>query len=225
MAVSLPRILSPNLGCPQILSIEELNTKGFPLVIAEDSPSTDALSVFADPSFRGEGTGFKLYLTDGEELSDGSLPATFGDVEETRFLISTTLKTIMGGKAKFFRYQAKPSFNVGPDAYRQAKGKERGTLYNLCLSKSGTQEEKVHHALYLRPDKEELKFIFSDAEVMKTTSEGICFFNSTERSTSGVGDKEDAELILPLTDWGSIISERLGILKLADGVREAISAV
>ncbi len=159
MTVSLPRILSPNLGCPHILSIEELNTKGFPVVIAEDSLSRETLSVLARSSICGEGTEFILDLTGKEELSDGALPATFGDVEETRFLISTTLKTIMGGKAKFFRYQAKPSLDIGPEAFRKAGGNHRGTLYNLCLWKSSTKGEIVHHALYLRPDKEELQFI------------------------------------------------------------------
>ena len=148
MGVSLPRILSPNLGCPHILSMKDLNAEGFPLVIAEDFLSADALSVVAQPSFRWEGTGFELNLTEKEELSDGALPPVFGDVEETGFLISTTLKTIIEGKAKFFRCRAKASLPIGPEAYRNSGEKERGTLYNLCLRKSGTQEEKVHHALY-----------------------------------------------------------------------------
>jgi hypothetical protein len=34
MAKDLPRILSPSLGCPFILSLEEFQSKGFDLVVA-----------------------------------------------------------------------------------------------------------------------------------------------------------------------------------------------
>lgn len=109
MLTQLPRIPSPHLGCPIIVSPEDLKTKGLDIVMAEeDGPSADRFSLLAHPAYSGEGRKFALDLTSREGLSEGTLLSTFERIEETRFLISTTLRSwIFAGKARFFRYQAK----------------------------------------------------------------------------------------------------------------------
>ncbi|MGA2331452.1 MAG: hypothetical protein ABSG75_06810 [Syntrophales bacterium] len=55
MDQELPRILSPNLGCPIIISPEDLESKGFDVVMAEeDDHRNGQLSIRAKPSFAGE---------------------------------------------------------------------------------------------------------------------------------------------------------------------------
>lgn len=81
--------------------------------------------------------------------------------------------------------------------------------------------------------KEELRSIFSKAAETKTISEGICFFRSVERLAKGVGVKGEIGLMacpefiewVFTGDFSPMISQRLGMLKLASGAREAISEI
>jgi len=121
MRPDLPRILSPNLGCPVIRSPEEIQVKGFDVVTVEHGQSKgDSLALRARPSWPGEGLEFSLKFTAREILPAGTLPNQFERIEETRFLISTTLRSrIFADQADFFPLsggirQLSPSGNPSP---------------------------------------------------------------------------------------------------------------
>jgi hypothetical protein len=74
---SMPRILGPNLGCPEILTLQQLRDPGFEILVAvaasAGQPGPD-WSVRAVPSFAGEGAPFELELKgpDGDERAAGN---------------------------------------------------------------------------------------------------------------------------------------------------------
>ncbi len=160
MFTELPRILSPNLGCPIILPPEELHSAGLDVVTAEgENSSAGQLRLVARPSFPGEGEEFSLELRDREELTERTLPTQFQRVEETRFLISTVLHSfIFAGKARFFRYRAKVISPVSGKALRRVGNELRPTLYDLILKKGEQELGSVFHALCLRPGNRGLRF-------------------------------------------------------------------
>jgi len=152
--IKLPIILSPNLGCPFIIAPQDLMNKGIEIVTAEavDGPAK-GLTLQAIPSFGAGDAPFSLELKNQRELSDPSLPAEFQSLEETRFLISTTLANeIFSGKARFFRYHAVPAGSSKAEKdLRISGGKPRVTLYDLVLQQDGSGISKAFHALCLRP--------------------------------------------------------------------------
>ncbi len=161
MLKQLPRILSPNLGCPFIVSPEELGTRGIDIVMAEEKGgSADGFSLLAHPSYSGEGRDFFLELKGREELTEDTLPPTFQDINETRFLISTTLRSsIFAGKARFFRYRAKPPSHPSQELWRRDGEETKPALYDLTMIKADQKFATVFHALCLRPRKDNLNFI------------------------------------------------------------------
>jgi hypothetical protein len=161
METELPRVLSPNLGCPIILSLEDLQSGGFEVVIAASGKLPPSrVSVSAQPSFAGEGAEFSLDLEDPRELTDGTLPQEFKRVEETRRLISTTLHaSIFKGRARFWLYLARLRPSPGKDLYRKKGSDPLSTLYDLHLLEEGKDRGAVFHALCLRPRREGLNFI------------------------------------------------------------------
>jgi hypothetical protein len=161
MNQELPRILSPNLGCPIIISPEDLESKGFDVVIAEESDHLKGqVSIYAKPSFEDEGKEFVLELSDRQPLKDGTLPPAFESVDETRYLISTTLaSSIFAGKARFFCYRAKLIAPKNQGMTRMFGKVPISTLYDLCLTNGGQCMGKVFHALCLRPTCRGLNFI------------------------------------------------------------------
>jgi Calcineurin-like phosphoesterase len=93
-------------------------------------------------------------------LTEGTLPSSFERIEETRFLISTTLRSwIFAGKARFFRYSAKITFPILDETLRGVGNQPRPTLYDLLLTKDGQIVSTAFHALCLRPIEERLRFI------------------------------------------------------------------
>jgi hypothetical protein len=157
----LPRILSPNLGCPVILSPEDLETIGIDIVIAEKEEGPEAsLSLVACPSFSGEGSEFSMELAKKGELTEDTLPPNFEGVGETRWLISNTLRSrIFGGKARFFLYRAKPIFPLRDGMLKAVNRQHRLTLYDLLLKNGEQWVGTVFHSLCLRPPEERLRFI------------------------------------------------------------------
>ncbi len=161
METELPRILSPNLGCPIILSLEHLQLEGFEVVIATGGNLPfDRLCIAAQPSFAGEGAEFSLDLEEPRELTEGTLPQKFKRVEETRRLISTTLHaSIYKGRARFWLYRARLRPSPGKDLYRKNGPELLSTLYDLHLVEEGKDRGQVFHALCLRPRRGGLNFI------------------------------------------------------------------
>ena len=138
MSVSLPRIIGPNLGCPIIASPEDVRSGGVEVLLAEPGGEDGSFSLVARPSFTGEGCEFTLNLSHRIEVDDPSLPASFGDVEETRLLISTTLRSdILPDGTRIFRYRGGPSPLLPANCLRTGQKGPLPTLYDLSLRAPG----------------------------------------------------------------------------------------
>ena len=132
----LPRILSPNLGCPQIVSTDAFKSSGTDIVLAGCRGESDWTGFYlqAVPSYALEGREFTLVLYDQVELDSDELPHRFDDVSESRYLISTTLRSsIFNGKAQFWRLRIRPQHELGDTHMRSVQGSARPTLYDLIL--------------------------------------------------------------------------------------------
>jgi len=158
-------ILSPNLGCPEIVSVQALKENGFRIIIA--APASEhfdaAHSLRARPSFKGEGQDFALEISSLRKLEDEALPERFGELGETRLLISTTLRTELFPGHDFWEVWAKPGPEEEQDGdskyFRRAGNSNRSTLYDLELGLHGTVVGRVRHALCLRVGGAEVKFV------------------------------------------------------------------
>ena len=163
---ALPRIVSPNLGCPLILSANAPQDTHAYLVLAEsreeDIPEWASYGLQAEPSFpeHGGGKKFLLDMKELEELKDDALPESFTDVAETRLLISTTLRSIVfRNQARFWSFRLSPKNGVGQDNLRQVNGDPRSTLYDLVLCRGQKETHRVKHALCLRPCSPKVHFV------------------------------------------------------------------
>jgi len=164
MSVTLPRIIGPNLGCPIIASPEDVRSGGIQVLLAEPAGENGSFSLVARPSFGGEGHEFMLNLTKMMEVKDSCLPAKFGDVDETRLLISTTLRSaVLPDKARIFQYNAIPNVPLRENCLRSgSEHKWLPTLYDLSLQDTRQPQHvfhTVHHALCLRQERKELTFV------------------------------------------------------------------
>ena len=168
----MPRILGPNLGCPEILTLQQVSNPGFEILVAvaasAGQPGQD-WSLHAVPSFAGEGVPFELELKgpDGEsvprEAADDGLPQVLGRVEETRRLTSTTLRSeIFEGKARFWVFSAKAKDPLGDRHFRGTSAEKQPlpTLYDLELHTAHKEcVHRVPHALCLRGDGKPVRFV------------------------------------------------------------------
>jgi len=164
-------IMSPNLGCPEIVGRETISKKGFRVIIAapvSEDFDDKAHSLSATPSFQGDGQEFALELVCIEQfptpklarkLEDEALPLGFKDVSETRLLISTKLRTELFPQHAFWEVRVKPKTSIEDKHFRTAKGGRRSTLYNLELKVGGIVVGRVKHALCLRVDDAGVKFV------------------------------------------------------------------
>src|SRR5436190_1075907 len=155
-------IVSPNLGCPEIVSLESTKQPEFRVILAaplSDEFDSAAHTLAAHPSFDGEGHGFMLEIASARKLGDESIPATFTDVNETRLLISTTLRTEVFPGHAFWEISAKPKFEIDDQYLRVANGKPRSTLYDLTLAVRSEVVGRVRHALCLRMGESMVKFV------------------------------------------------------------------
>jgi hypothetical protein len=158
----LPRILSPNLGCPQIVSIDGFESAGTDLVLAGGRGDRDwtGFHVQAVPSYAHEGREFTLTLSEQAELENDDLPERFDDVSESRFLISTTLRSsIFRGEARFWRFRMRPQDKLDETHLRSAQGSALPTLYDLVLYRGDQALHRVPHALCMRRPAPEVRFI------------------------------------------------------------------
>lgn len=162
MKLGLPLILSPNLGCPVIISISDkgVGDGSLPVLIAHSSsPSKGQLSLWAKPSYNGEGTAFKLKLREMTELTDEGLPSEFENVDETRDLVSKAVRErIFSGSARFFRFRAQCA-SLRAERHLRTPGKYLPTLYNLVLVQDGHEICLAFHALCLRRADPRIKFL------------------------------------------------------------------
>ncbi len=161
MNLKLPRILSPNLGCPIICSLDDPIKTGVEVVIAEPLDAAPGVyGLVAKPSGNGDGHEFDLVLEERRELTEPGLPETFNGVEQTRRQISTTLRaSIFAGTARFVRFSARPASALTDVHLRTISLAPRITLYDLVLKQGAEELFRAFHALALRPDADGLRFI------------------------------------------------------------------
>ena len=119
------------------------------------------LTLAACPSYENEGEGFSLDLDAASacKLDDETLPAAFNDLDETRRLISTTVRKQVFPGHVFWEVAAKPSTELGKKSLRTVGGRERSTLYDLELSAAGKVFGRVRHALFLRVGSDAINFV------------------------------------------------------------------
>jgi hypothetical protein len=185
MDIKLPRILSPNLGCPIIVSLNDPLPDGIDIVIAEpiDAARSD-YGIVAKPSCKRDGQEFDLVLGNRHELTDPGLPRAFDRVEQTRWHISTTLRaSIFAGKARFLRFSAKPAPKLNGQQLRTVSGDPRITLYDLVLRRGAEELFTVFHALALRPAEGRLRFIHA-------TDLHVALRNDTYDATLKIGEED-----------------------------------
>jgi hypothetical protein len=171
------RIVGPNLGCPEIVSLATINERGVRVIIAAPASENFEAAVYslkARPSSAAQSRGseegeaakhqfddrsFVLQLSRAQKLEAEALPGHFDDLSETRLLISTTLRTELFPEHVFWAVWAKPEIQLDEKYFRKAKGAARSTLYDLSLSVQGNEVGGVKHALSLRPEKAGVQFV------------------------------------------------------------------
>jgi 3',5'-cyclic AMP phosphodiesterase CpdA len=177
---ALPRILGPNLGCPEIVSAEQLHQTGFEILVADgeqagqsptrregDAKPLAGCSLWAVPSVEGEGAAFELVLSglkeaggQPREVTDDELPPAFKDIKQTRRMVSTTLRAqVFEGKARFWVFRAKTRAVLTSRRFRRVDGHVRSTLYDLELRHAGKCLHRVPHALCLRVPSPQVRFV------------------------------------------------------------------
>ncbi len=155
-------ILSPNLGCPEIVDVAAMSDGGFRVILA--TPDTEELTssyaLVASPSYPAEGQEFALKkLTARGKLQDEALPVDFSAVDQTRLLISTTVRTQLFPGYAFWEVTAQPDKRLGDENLRLVKGERRSTLYDLALKVGNETVGRVRHALCLRPGGGPVNFV------------------------------------------------------------------
>jgi len=154
-------ILSPNLGCPEILAPEQVNTGGLRLVLAVPVGAAEwgAYSLQAQPSYPDEGKGFELILGEPQLLDRSGLPKEFEEAGSTRLLISTFLSSQVLPRHTFWSVPARPRDATGESNLRKIASQGRATLYDLVLARKGEVLSRVPHALCLRSPNPTVRFI------------------------------------------------------------------
>ena len=169
---------------------------GIDVVIAEPvgAPRSD-YDIVAKPSYEGDGQKFDLFLGNRDELTNPGL-RKFDRVEQTRFLMSSTLRaSIFAGKARFVLFSAKPDAFITDSQLRTVSGEPRTTLYDLVLKKGAEELFTVFHALALRPSQGTLHFIHA-------TDFHVALRNDTYDATLNNGEEDsDASSPVPFINF------------------------
>jgi hypothetical protein len=142
--------------------MDGFESAGTDIVVAGHRGESDwtGFHVRAVPSYAREGREFTLTLSDQRELDNDELPQRFEDVSESRFLISTTLRSsVFRGMARFWRFRIHPQDKLDDTHLRSVQGSARPTLYDLVLYKGTQAIHQVPHALCLRPPSPDVRFI------------------------------------------------------------------
>jgi len=140
----MPRILSPNLGCPEIVSLESLGEVGTALVLADHPDRWDGMQyqLRAILSYAGECREFALTLAEPCELAWKKLPRSFQDVSETRSFINHNLRaSTFKNRARFWRFREP----LAQHHLREAQGGRRPTLYQIALCRGGEKASNFRY--------------------------------------------------------------------------------
>lgn len=158
----LPRILSPNLGCPLILPAENPEAVSAFLVLADQKDNSDwsGYSLRAEPSHPEDGgKEFAVQLTEPCARDEDCLPEVINDVTVTRLLVSTHLRhAVFKGDARFWSFRLRRKGSAAQNL-RTVKGKKRSTLFDLVLYRGQERVSVAKHALCLRPSSRQVRFV------------------------------------------------------------------
>lgn len=184
-----PLIISPNLGCPFIISIKELEEgKNIHLIIAARYNGTAVPlkeefvnTLFLRPSY-SEDVSVKDIQLDVEkgpvEISDWNLLLDFENVDESKKMINSEFHyKVLGENTRYWSIEAKVNLK-GIGEYktllRQKGGNLLPTLYDLIYKDASKKLEKInyHSIQFVKDAKEGCNFIhLTDLHIAKRNDE------------------------------------------------------
>ncbi len=154
-----PLVISPNLGCPHIVSVENLKAgKTISLIIAGQygefsSPLKDPFRniLFLRSSYRDGVKNKRIPLDpvhDPEEITAWNVLHGFSDLEDTRDLIISELHyNVLGENTRYWKLDV--SVKIDGDDYKcllkEGDGKHLPRLYDLILKDEKGKCEKVNY--------------------------------------------------------------------------------
>lgn len=146
-----PLILSPNLGCPEILALDEKRLQ-ITVIVATTDEKFGKWSLVPSYSNRDEGLK-KIVLNEDEskEIHWGfkSYPSS---IDETRENISKELYLdALGGDCRIFKVKLSLTESDPIELLRKVDGSSRPAIYDLCLD--GVTFERKYHAVCLTESK------------------------------------------------------------------------
>ena len=146
-----PLILSPNLGCPEILALDEKRLQ-ITVIVATTDEKFGKWSLVPSYSNRDEGLK-KIVLNEDEskEIHWGfkSYPSS---IDETRESISKELYLCaLGGDCRIFKVKLSLTESDPIELLRKVDGSSRPAIYDLCLD--GVTFERKYHAVCLTESK------------------------------------------------------------------------
>lgn len=156
--VKLPYILSPSLGCPQIIPLDEKGKYISVIVAATHEPDGKWSLVKSSSNQRGDTNPIQLHQKGIAEIPQGfnRMPSS---LEETREVLSRELFIkVLDGKAKIFKVSLSLSETDPLKLLRSVKDSLKPTLYDLCLAGPSVQK-KLHAVCLAKPIDKELHFI------------------------------------------------------------------
>ena len=177
-----PLIISPNLGCPEIVSVEELKKgKTIPLIMAGQygefiSPLRQEFegAFYLRPSDGGRAEILLDIMDNPKEITDWNLLSEFSNSGATREIINSELHyNILGEKTRYWKINV--SIRDDDSALLRRNGdKYLPKLFDLVFKDKSNKWEKVnYHAIQFVQDfKSEFNFIhLSDLHAAKRNDE------------------------------------------------------
>ena len=184
-----PMVLSPNLGCPGIVSLEDLaNGDLITLVIAGDYgesafPLKDAFdgALYIRRSFNEDGNTDPIPLVaveDPEEIRDWNLLSDISSLEDTLYMINSELHyNVLGEGTRYLKLRVKLDLGTeSPESLLRVndKGATLPCVYDLVFLDEESGLERVnHHSIQFTGNKNgECRFIhLTDLHVAKRNDE------------------------------------------------------
>ena len=156
--VKLPYILSPSLGCPQIIPLEEKGKCISAIVAATHKPDGKWSLVKSSSNQCGDTNAIPLHQEKIEEIPQGfnHVPSSLDETRE--FLSRELLLKVLGGKARIFKISLSLSETDRPKLLHSVNGSRRTILCDLRLEGSPFQR-KLHAVCLIKSEDKGLCFI------------------------------------------------------------------
>lgn len=177
-----PLIISPNLGCSEIISVEELeNGKTIPLIVAcqYGEFSSPVKEIFEGRIFlqRSDGKSAKIpvkIMNEPKEIKDWNVLSKFSNLQATKEIINNELHyNVFGEETTYWRIEVSIEKNNN-SLLRKKNEKYLPTLYDLVLTDKSNKLEKVnyHSVQFVQNFKKNINFIhLTDPHIAKRNDE------------------------------------------------------